>query len=471
MSQKVSEKPRRGRASTGAGAGSPVKGSAGGDKGNEASQSKSNTVSRGSQTDIDRVLETILVRLDKLDGKTDDDMEHRQLQKEHMNTMSNFMEGNQEQWNAHTRRLLIAEQQLKVANESNRKLESQINQLENQIKICNLRVEGKREVEGENMMEFMMDIARQTGAENFKADDIMSAERIGKRQNGQNGQRQDRPRVIMVTFRTRQARNKIYYGRARLHNTDMFRGIYINDDVSVLTRQQRDGYRSVAALARAQGADIRVHDDGIIIDGRKYMLGDEHLLPEKYSMKKAKTVLSGGELYFASQHSFLSNFAYAPIIEGETLYPTAEHFYQARKCENANDMERRQRVIDATTPLEAKRIADGIKETPEWRGYKDGVMEEVVGAKFDQNRELADKLMDTGVLQLNEATHNEHFGIGVALNSRAIKDKSYRGMNKLGKILMNKRDELNTEREKKNVTQEDRKMDGEGEQTDDAVDN
>ena len=161
--------------------------------------------------------------------------------------------------------------------------------------------------------------------------------------------------------------------------------------------------------------------------------------------------MSGGEIYFASHHSYLSNFANSPIVEDGTLYPTAEHAYQAKKCEYAKDPERMRRVIIATTPLEAKRIADEIKESPECRGHRDGVMAEIINEKFKQNADLSDKLLSTGVMKLNEATHNEHFGIGVALNSRAIRDKSYRGANKLGQIPMNLRDELNAAKNKEDV--------------------
>lgn len=448
MSQKNNDKPRRGRGSTGCGTASPGK-AAGGDR---AVQEPSKTnkvkdslemVTTGSQTDNNEIMEQILKRLEKIDSKVDDDKEHNRMQSEHMATVERYMEVNKSTWESHKRKLLITEQQLKAANEYNRKLEAQINGIENQMKICNLRIDGKREIEGEDMIEFLVNLAQQVGANDFAPSDVLSAVRLGKRQGGQQNQRNDRPRTILVTLSNRQARNRLYYGRSRLHNSERFKGIFVNDDVTATTRRQRDEYRSVATLARAQGAEIRIHDDGLIINGTKYMLGESHMLPDNYSMERARTIESGGEIYFASHYSYLSNFASSPILVGDTLYPTAEHLYQARKCEQAKDETRLKKVINATTPLDAKRVADEIKETPEWRGHRDGVMAEVISAKFDQNEQLAKKLLSTGVMKLNEATRNEHFGIGVAINSRAIKDKSYRGTNKLGQLLMDKRDELN----------------------------
>ena len=51
-------------------------------------------------------------------------------------------------------------------------------------------------------------------------------------------------------------------------------------------------------------------------------------------------------------------------------------------------------------------------------------------------------MLKTGDLVLNEATHNTYFGIGVPLHSRQILEKSYTGTNKLGSLLVKKRESL-----------------------------
>ena len=155
----------------------------------------------------------------------------------------------------------------------------------------------------------------------------------------------------------------------------------------------------------------------------------------------------GGEIYFSSEASFLSNFAPSPIIEGDIIYQKAEHMYQAYKCRQARAFDKLKLVIAAPTPLDAKKLADTIGDTPEWRKDRDIVMEKVVSEKFDQNPNLSDLLIKTGNKKLNEATHNDHFGIGVTVNAREIKDKSYRGTNKLGIILANKRASIKAARE------------------------
>lgn len=396
-----------------------------------------------TQTDTDGVLSKLLAKMEVMERQNTTILEteekHRKDMVDEMSRITTFMDENRKAWNTHQRKLAITERQLATALEVNKRLEAKINTMDNRMRICNIRVDGKAEDENENLPGFVLDLARQIGVNHISPSDIVSSYRMGKRAQGRNG---GRARTIMVTFLNERVRNQLYYARTNLRNLDRYRGIYLNDDVTQLTRKYRDEYRSVATLARSQGSLIRMHDDGVIIDEQKYLLGEAHLLPDHCSLAKARTVQINGEIYFASEHSFLSNFAPSPIFEDDVLYPTGEHLYQALKCSHANEPGKLGMVIAAPTPLAAKRIADSIKETPEWRNERDKIMKRVVELKFDQNPDLAELLRNTGNLPLNEATHNEHYGIGAAIHSKEVKDKSYRGGNKLGIMLMEKRTQI-----------------------------
>lgn len=403
----------------------------------------------GSQTETDSIMEQILARLDNIEAQNKQCLElgndYKKEQSELKVKLEDHIKESREMWDECNRKLMIAERQFNTAQEMNRRTETHMNAIDNQSRICNIRIEGKKEENGENLMKFVLDVANQVGVTNIAPNDIMQVYRLGKPAVENQRQRNTRPRTILVTFVNKQVRNRLYFARAKLHQVDQYKGIFVNDDVTLTTRRHRDEYRSVAALARAQGADIRIHDDGLIINGIKYMLGESHTLPSEFSMAKARTVESDGELYFASQYSYLSNFSPAVIVHEDIVYQTAEHFYQAEKCLHAQDESRRKQVIAAITPLEAKRIADDIKSTPEWRNVRDEVMKTVLEEKFKQNQSLANKLLTTGDMILNEATNNQHFGIGVSINSREIRDKSYKGNNMLGQLLMKLRTDLKVE--------------------------
>lgn len=386
-------------------------------------------------------LEDISTALANLQRKYDEDRDRHERE---MSNLIKLLDENRHARANDQRELMITKRLLDNTMEIKKRMQAQMNEIENRMKCCNLKIDGKPEEEGEDLRKYVSDVATAIGATAIGPNDLISAHRIGKRQENASNARQ-RPRPILIGFTNIQKRNKMYYARANLKNSTQHHGIYLNDDVTIITRKQREDYRSVAALARGDGAEVRVHSDGIVLDGKKYLLSEPNTLPGQYSLARAKMVELNGDLYFASEHAFLSNFHYSPIILQDTVYDTAEHLYQALKCEHAGDNHRLDRVLAATTPLEAKRVADALAESPEWRARKEEVMTRVVGLKFDQNPTLARLLLNTGDKPLKEATFNDYFGIGATLHGREVKDKSYRGANKLGNILMTKRASMRTE--------------------------
>ena len=82
-----------------------------------------------------------------------------------------------------------------------------------------------------------------------------------------------------------------------------------------------------------------------------------------------------GEIYFHLEHSFLSNFHPSSVTLDGVTFPRAEHRYQVMRCALTNDFDRCGRVQLAQTPLEAKRLADALPESADWRLKREDVME------------------------------------------------------------------------------------------------
>lgn len=337
------------------------------------------------------------------------------------------------------KRLAMTEQLLAASNSAYASLSKRLTTLENKGRICNILIDGIEENEGEDLRQIVIDISQQICPGKLTLESFDAIYRLGRRNT--NGTRR-RSRVVMVCFKDQRTRNLFYYARTKLKENDKLKGIYLNDDVTPETKRARDEYRSVANLARADGAVVRIHDDGLVLDGTKYKLFEPESLPTKYSLGKAKTMETPQGIFFHSESSFLSNFFPSPIWADNTAYPTAEHRYQSIKCKMAGELMVMKRVMAAASPMEAKRMADAIPETAEWRCKRDGIMEMVIDEKFKQNISLATKLLDTGKAKLYEATANMHYGIGATLHSREVRDMSFKGLNRLGEILQNIRDEL-----------------------------
>lgn len=154
---------------------------------------------------------------------------------------------------------------------------------------------------------------------------------------------------------------------------------------------------------------------------------------------------------FNGQYRFLSNFY--PLQPGhirmwDELFRTAEHFYQAEKFRHTNT-ELWQKVIDAPTPGKAKKLANEGEELghvkPDFSKRKIQWMGFTLSKKFDlDNRvdpNLAIMLMATGGVDLIELNSWGDRFWGKVLNKETGESE---GRNVLGKLLMMRRDTLNS---------------------------
>lgn len=132
------------------------------------------------------------------------------------------------------------------------------------------------------------------------------------------------------------------------------------------------------------------------------------------------------------EHGHFSNFSPHPVRMKGRVWPTSEHYFQAMKYAGTP---REEEIRRATGPGQAARLGRDRKHKlrADWEAVKDGVMYEVVMAKFTQHEDLRAALLATGDAVLVEHTENDaYWGDG----------GDGRGRNMLGRTLMRVRDEL-----------------------------
>ncbi len=132
---------------------------------------------------------------------------------------------------------------------------------------------------------------------------------------------------------------------------------------------------------------------------------------------------------FRDAYAFLSNFYCSPIKYKGLIYLNAEAAFQAQKETREKDKEQYTRM----NPAQAKLVGRNCNLREDWEEIKEQIMYEIVKAKFTQNLNLARLLLDTGNAYLEEGNwwHDTTWGVCNAV-----------GENKLGKILMRVREEL-----------------------------
>ena len=136
---------------------------------------------------------------------------------------------------------------------------------------------------------------------------------------------------------------------------------------------------------------------------------------------------------FHGNYFFLSNFSESPVWHNGKLWPTVEHAFQAAKV----DAETAQKIFEAKTPGEAKKLGRRGQMRPDWDDIRVRVMGECLTYKFLFNDDLLQKLLDTGDAELIEGNtwHDQFWG-----DCSCPKCAYKHGENMLGQLLMSLRD-------------------------------
>lgn len=137
---------------------------------------------------------------------------------------------------------------------------------------------------------------------------------------------------------------------------------------------------------------------------------------------------------FRGSNYFLSNFYNAPVKYLGMTYRNNEAAFQSAKVLGTKQANQRI-VFTHLEPSEAKHKGRHVTLRADWEQVKDQVMYDIVKAKFSDNTNLKQKLLDTGTAELIEGNTwgDTYWGYDI---------KQKRGRNELGKTLMRVRNEL-----------------------------
>lgn len=146
---------------------------------------------------------------------------------------------------------------------------------------------------------------------------------------------------------------------------------------------------------------------------------------------------------FRGRNRFLSNFHPASVELDGVTYPTTEHAYQAAK---SLDPYYRERILQCDTPGDAKRLASQIKPREDWDQIKQQVMWDLLCQKFTLETVSGELLLRTDPEELVEGNSWHDIYWGVCWGHCRVGHPGHpMGDNILGKLLMQRRDELRFE--------------------------
>ena len=137
------------------------------------------------------------------------------------------------------------------------------------------------------------------------------------------------------------------------------------------------------------------------------------------------------------EYGYLATYSNYGFFKDGVFWKTSEHYYQAQKF---MDSDTKIRIQNAETPKIASTIGRDRKLNlrSDWEEVKQDVMFDAVYYKFKQNKDILQKLLDTGDAKIIEATVKENYW-GCGPNND--------GQNNYEKILIKVREKLRTEQE------------------------
>lgn len=143
----------------------------------------------------------------------------------------------------------------------------------------------------------------------------------------------------------------------------------------------------------------------------------------------------------AGPNGYFSQWYPSPFtIDGKT-FSCAEQYYMFNKALAFGDKETALKVLATSSPKTMKALGKQVKgfTDAEWDKIKYEIVVQGNRAKFGQNPDLKQKLMNTGNSTLAELSpYDAIWGVGTTSQNQAL----WKGQNLLGKALMQVRGEL-----------------------------
>ena len=312
-----------------------------------------------------------------------------------------------------------------------------LDRLETEQKRKNILITGVRERKGENLKGLVLEILSNTKAQ-IDPYSIDQAVRVG------HFNPKAPPRPILVKFLDLSTKEVIMSRKHLIKENPNCKYVWLNDDLSEESKKTRAEMRTLGNLAVDMGHQVLLRGNNIVIDGVSYDKDSLDQLPPHLSLERAYTRDTPNGIGFHSKHSFLSSFYFAPFTFNKMGYTCSEQAIQHIKATTHKHEGLAKQILKETEPLEMKKLGDQITTTEEWKKSENSLMGELVDHKFDQNPQLAKKLIDTKQAPLLECTMSKHWGIGMTINHPDLRKKSFKpqGKNVLGHILEKKREDI-----------------------------
>lgn len=263
------------------------------------------------------------------------------------------------------------------------------------------------------------------------------------------GQRNaNRSRPIVVKFSNINERWDIWKKRSAIKH-DPENPVWIQEDLPRKLREDNRVFLRILKTAKSMpnvSYHIKIQDFQIVFNGNRYDMNNLHLLSREISTKMAYTPYSDDVVVFFTKYSPLSNHFPCTFVIDTVTFNCVEQYLAVQRAFLAKNKPLTRRVMGTNNPADHKTVLNILRsDQPDvWKERAETLIMTALRAKFLQNGNLAQFLMDTHPRLIGEASKNEMWGIGLSLDNRDVLDSSKwkKEGNLLGISLVKVREEL-----------------------------
>ena len=177
--------------------------------------------------------------------------------------------------------------------------------------------------------------------------------------------------------------------------------------------------------------------------GRALAKTSEEIASEK--LNESEKVKPTRYYFFWQKGSPFSQWHPCRYELNNVAYCCAEQGMMHGKAELFKDHEAAEKILSTNDPGLMKSLGRAVRsfDDKKWRQNRERIVYENSLAKFTQNPHLLESLMNTEGLLVEASPYDRIWGIGLSeAKARNLPDEKWRGLNLLGKILTQVRDEI-----------------------------
>lgn len=225
--------------------------------------------------------------------------------------------------------------------------------------------------------------------------------------------------------------------------------VWLHEDLTKQLREENRILQRIAKVARLsldKYKEVKVKDFKLFLDGEVFTADTTQVLPEELHPSQVYTPRSNEAVIFFTKSSPLSNHYVRQFSLGDQSFTSVEQYLALQRATLVGNADLAARAMETQDPADHKVILNTLYNDRhgDWIAQAPDLVIPAVRAKFMQNEDLADFLIDTHPLPIGEASRNPIWGIGLSLDDKKALQPIHwtPNGNLLGNTLVQVRNEL-----------------------------